>query len=311
MVPSPDVLPPAMPDARIRADGRPTPEFRAELRRVRSWRNALSIASTYAQAGLVIYAAVHFGPWAWLPAVLLMGRTHAQLAALMHDASHRMLFTNKALNDWTGRWLLGYPGWTPTDAYRRSHAAHHREEFGPDEPDLALYRGYPLTRASFRRKLWRDARGSTGWKLIKPLLAGVRSPNRARRRTTIEILAVQAVLFAAAIASGHWWVYPLLWVLPYMTVWRVINRLRAIAEHGGLGPSPDRRATTHSVRQHWVARFALVPYNIGFHLAHHVDSGIPFRSLPRFHRALRDAGYITDAYEYPSYRMLWRALRSG
>ena len=35
------------------------------------------------------------------------------------------------------------------------------------------------------------------------------------------------------------------------------------------------------VRQSWAARFVLVPYNIGWHLAHHVDSGIPFRNLPR------------------------------
>ena len=28
-----------------------------------------------------------------------------------------------------GRWLLGFPAFTSTDAYRRVHMAHHREEF--------------------------------------------------------------------------------------------------------------------------------------------------------------------------------------
>ena len=50
------------------------------------------------------------------------------------------------------------PG-TVLDAYRRGHMAHHREEFGPDEPDIPLYRGYPISRDSMRRKLVRDARG--------------------------------------------------------------------------------------------------------------------------------------------------------
>ena len=50
-----------------------------------------------------------------------------------------------ALNDWVGRWLLGYPSFASTDAYRRVHMAHHRQEFGPDEPDLPLYVGYPIT----------------------------------------------------------------------------------------------------------------------------------------------------------------------
>ena len=47
--------------------------------------------------------------------------------------------------------------------------AHHRDEFGPDEPDIALYVGYPIPPDSFRRKLWRDATGQTGWKLLKGL----------------------------------------------------------------------------------------------------------------------------------------------
>ena len=52
--------------------------------------------------------------------------------------------------------------------------------------------------------------------------------------------------------------YPVLWLAPYLTVWRVINRLRSIAEHGGMQRSKDRRETTHSVRQHLVARFLLL-----------------------------------------------------
>jgi fatty acid desaturase len=75
--------------------------------------------------------------------------------------------------------------------------------------------------------------------------------------------------------------------------------------------STDRRATTHTVRQHPLARFCLVPYWIGWHLAHHVDAGIPMRHLPRYHRALVESGYVTADLEYASYPALWRALRAG
>ncbi len=109
-------------------------------------------------------------------------------------------------------------------------------------------------------------------------------------------------------ATGRWWIYPLLWWLPWMTEWRVINRLRSIAEHGGMERSPDRRATTHNVRQSLLARFWVVPYNTGWHLAHHVDMGVPWRNLPAFHAELERAGYVTDAITYESYRALWRAL---
>ena len=305
----PATLPVAHETPEVRDDGRPTPALRDELRRIASWRNAGSVVSLYAQTAVLIWLCVRY-VWTLPLTFVLMGRAFAQFASLMHEAAHRLLFANKRANDWVGRWLLGFPAFTSTDAYRRVHMAHHRDEFGPDEPDMALYAGYPIGHASFRRKLIRDATGQTGLKLMRQLLGNVRSTDRRSRRTVWKILAIQAVLLGVAIASGRWWLYPVLWLAPYLTVWRVINRLRSIAEHGGLQRSKDRRQTTHSVRQHPLARFMLVPYHIGWHLAHHVDSGVPFRNLPRFHRALGGAGYVDGSFEYASYPAIWRALRS-
>lgn len=311
MVPDSVVLAPGLETADVHSDGRPCPATRERLRRIPAMRNALSVVSTYAQTIGLVWVAVRFGPWAWLPVFLLMGRAHAQFASLMHEAAHRLLFPKKSLNDFVGRWLIGYPAFTNTDAYRRVHMAHHREEFGPNEPDIALYANYPITRASFRRKLLRDASGRTGLRLLRDQLSGVRSPVPVVRRTLVKILLVQALMLTTAILAGVWWVYPLLWLAPYLTVWRVINRLRSIAEHGGLMASSDRRVTTHSVAQHMAARFVLVPFHIGWHLAHHVDAGIPFRNLPTYHRMLVASGYVRRDYEYPTYRALWKALRSG
>lgn len=311
MVPSPTLFVPGLDTTEVGVDGRPKPECRERLRRIPSWRNAFSVCWLYAQTGAVIYGAVRLGPWSWPIAFILMGRAHAQFLSLMHEAAHRLLFRNKTANDVVGRWLIGYPSFTNTDAYRRVHMAHHRREFGPDEPDIPLYAHYPITRASFRRKLTRDATGRTGLKLLLGQLRGLRGDNPLVRDSQIRIVAVQLAMIVASVVSGRWWVYPLLWLAPYLTVWRVINRLRSIAEHGGLRESDDRRVATHSVKQHWPARFFMVPYAIGFHLAHHVDAGVPFRNLPRFHRMLHESGYVNPGFEYSSYRAIWRALRTG
>jgi len=292
----------------VMPDGRLVSSRRDALRQIPSVRNGLSVVSVFAQTALLIYLAVRFGPVAWLPVFVLMGRAHAQFASLMHEAAHRLLFRNRSLNDFVGRWLIGYPAFTNTDAYRRVHMAHHREEFGPNEPDIALYANYPISAASWRRKLVRDAQGRTGLRLLRDQLRGARSEVAVVRQTLFKILAVQAVLIVGAIVAGYWWVYPLFWLLPYLTVWRVINRLRSVAEHGGLMASDDRRIATHSVKQHWSARFFLVPFNIGFHLAHHVDAGVPFRNLPKYHQMLTSSSYVPD--QYPNYRSLWTALHS-
>jgi fatty acid desaturase len=312
MVPEPSLLTAVATTGLVRADGRPQPGFREELRRIPSWRNAWSVLWVWVQSVSVVALVVWWShPVGYVLAFFLMGRACAQLASLMHESAHRLLFANRRLNDGVGRWLCGYPIFTSTDAYRRVHMAHHRHEFGPDEPDIPLYADYPISGASFRRKLGRDASGRTGVRLFRDQVRGFRSPDTRVRRTLGKILVVQAVLLGAAVAVGKWWLYPVLWVLPYLTVWRVINRLRSIAEHGGMDESDDRRATTHTVRQHAVARTFVVPYFIGWHLAHHVDAGIPMRALPRYHRALVDAGYVTPALERRSYRALWAALTAA
>jgi fatty acid desaturase len=268
------------------------------------------VLGVYLQSFGVIALAVWIGqPWAYAAAFLLMGRAHCMYNILGHEAAHRLLFNDKRVNDFVGKWLLAYASFQAIDLYRRAHMAHHREEFGPNEPDLDLYNGYPITRDSFWRKIRRDALFVSGWKNLKPLLKAVGKPGS--RRLALEILGVQAVILALFTLAGRPWLYPLLWLAPWMTVWRVLNRLRAIAEHGGMTRSADRRLTTHVVRQTWWARFWMVPYRTGWHLAHHVDIGIPWRNLPAFHRELVAAGWVPAGLEYPNYRALWRALRSG
>lgn len=311
VVPPADHLSDVLPTPRLSATGRPTPAIREQLRRIPGGRNALTVAGTWAQSfGVVAAAALIDRWWAYLVAFFLLGRAFALLNILGHEAAHRLLFSQRKLNDLVGRWLLAYPALTPFDLYRRSHMAHHRDELGPDEPDLDLYSGYPIRRASMRRKLTRDAVGISGWKNLAPLLKA--ATRRSSRGVAWRILAVQAAIWAVFWAvSGRWWLYPLLWLAPWMTVWRVLNRLRAIAEHAGMIRSADRRQTTHVVRQRPLARFWMVPYHTGWHLAHHVDSGIPWRRLPQLHAELVAAGWITPDLEYPSYLALWRALASG
>jgi fatty acid desaturase len=310
MRPSEDVLRDVLPTATLGPNGRPVGALRDELYSIPDTANWLHLAGIWIQSvGVIALAAWWDHPVGWLAAFLLMGRSFARFSILAHEAAHRLLFSNRALNDKVGAWLIAYPAFVPLDVYRRGHMAHHKEEFGPNEPDQQLYAGYPISGASWRRKLRRDANGNSGWKNLRGLLLALGS-ERARP-IALRILGWQAVLFVGMwVAFGRWWIYPALWLLPWMTVWRVLNRLRAVAEHGGMTASADRRLTTHHVRQSFSARFWMVPFNTGWHLAHHVDIGVPFSKLPRLHEELERAGYVGPGLEWPSYRSLWRHASS-
>ena len=306
LVPTANDLNDVLPSERLLPNGVAIPELRASFRHIDNWRNARAVFMVWFWTALLAYGGVHWGFVAAVAAFLLMGPMHARFAILMHESAHRLLFAKKKVNDFIGTWVVAYPAFIPISVYRRSHFAHHREEFGPDEPDIAFYRGYPCEGRDLRRRLLRDAVGISGYKNFVALLGAAFKPTS--RRIACSILGVQVVLFALFwLLTGAWWSYLAFWWLPWMTQWRVLNRLRAIAEHGGMGKSKDRRLTTHNVRQTWIARFWFVPYNTGWHLAHHVDMGVPWHNLPAYHRELQRAGYVTEDITFKNYFDLWRA----
>ena len=146
MVPADAVAARRPADRAAHGQGRPPPAVARRVaphpdrpQRRRPW--SFAVVQTY---GVVVAAAVVDTWWAWLAAFVWMGRGHALLNILGHEAAHRLLFPNRLANDGVGRWILGYPTLLPFYAYRRAHFAHHRDELGPDEPDTELYRGYPI-----------------------------------------------------------------------------------------------------------------------------------------------------------------------
>ncbi|MGA1557132.1 MAG: fatty acid desaturase family protein [Ilumatobacteraceae bacterium] len=306
MVPGDHLLPEVLPNDRFNARGMPVRELRDELRRIPDLRNVVAVGSTVVQSyGVVIAAAVVHTWWSYLLAFALMTRGHVCLNILGHEAAHRLLFSNRTANDLAGR-ILGYSSYQAMLSYRRAHMAHHRDEMGPDEPDTALYAGYPVSKASWRRKLRRDATGVSAAKNFVVLGHAVRK----RRPEALMILGLHLVLVSAAVATGRPVAY-VVWIVSWSTLWKVSNRLRAIAEHGGMIRSRDRRETTHVVRQSLLARYWMVPYHTGWHLAHHADMAVPWTNLPRLHDELVASGWIVPELEYPSYRAFWRAVSAG
>ncbi len=307
LVPGPEALPDVLPNSQLNERGMARRPLRDDLRRIQNGRNVLTVLLALVQSlGVVAGAAYLNAWWAYLVAFIVMARGHVCLNILAHEAAHRLLFTNQKANDLVGRWLLGYPSFQAMLAYRRAHFTHHRDEMGPEEPDAGYYAGYPLPKESWRRKLRRDLFGISAYKNFRTLVRAARH----RRTEAMQILGLHTVGLALTVAAGRPIAY-LVWIGSWSSLWRVSNRLRSVAEHGGLVRSQDRRMTSHVIKQSALPRFWMVPYNTGWHLAHHVDMGVPWRNLPRFHAMLVDAGWVNDALTYPSYRKFWRAATAG
>lgn len=273
-----------------------------------SWRGLALVGHCWGVILLAVVAGV-LVPWLIPLCVMVIGARQLGLAILMHEAAHAGLHPNLKVNDWVGHWLCAAPVGASLSAYRPYHLSHHKYAQQPEDPDLVLSAPFPVTRASLRRKIVRDLTGQTFFKQrIAPLLGRMASDDdtpegaRVTARSAIPFLAVNGLLLAAAVLAGVWWAYFALWLVPLMTWFPLVTRLRNIAEHACVENSsidPLRQART--TRAAWWERALIAPYWVNFHAEHHVFMHLPCWSLPRAHRLLAAKGVARRMEVAPGY----------
>jgi fatty acid desaturase len=243
-----------------------------------------------------------------LAAILLLGGRQLGLAVLMHEAGHRSLFRSRGLNEHLGQWLAAYPVLGDCDAYGASHREHHRLAGTREDPDLPNYAAYPVSLASFRRKILRDATGRTGLRLLGGLVAGTGNRLMMRDGEGTQALhrglIANGVIFAVLWAAGQPLLY-LLWVIAYLTTYPLVARIRQVAEHGNVPAlyEADPRGNTRTTRAGFLERLLLCPNFVNYHVEHHLMPGAPCWRLPALHRLLVERGFyrqhplaIADGY---------------
>jgi fatty acid desaturase len=273
------------------------------LLEMHDWKSWRSIAINW---GLVAASFALVARWpnplTVVVAIFVIGARQLGFAVLMHEAAHRTLFSDRRLNDWAGNWLCAYPVWGDLYPYRPYHLQHHAKTWTADDPDLALANPFPITRASLRRKVWRDLSGKTGWKRFRATLKRDLGRSRGRVRRNFDaglealhgVLITNAVLLGILTASGHPMLY-LLWIIAWLTSYSLVMRIRSIAEHAMIPDPESDLGNTRTTVARWWERLLIAPNYVNYHLEHHLLMTVPHYNLPRMHRLLRDRGALADA----------------
>jgi len=280
---------------RIPARALLTPGQLEALRTRVAWMGPALILHAWAVIlGAVALVAAFPNPLTYALAVMLIGSRQLGLAILMHDGAHGALARDQGRNLRLAQWFCAWPILADTESYRRYHLRHHAHTQQKDDPDLVLSAPFPITRRSYRRKFWRDITGRTGFQQRRAQLLNALGdpawplPRRlARLRGKLgPQLAANAVLFAGFALAGVWWAWPLLWLVPLLTWFQVITRIRNIAEHAVVPDSDDPLRNTRTTRANWIERAFIAPYWVNYHLEHHLLFWLPCYRLPRFHALL-------------------------
>ncbi len=293
-----------------------------ELAQIRSRSNVRGIwcvihAWAVIAAAMTLYAAWP-NPLTFVVAVVVIGSRQLGLAILMHDAAHGVLTASSWLNDRLSQIFCAWPVFSDTVAYRHYHMIHHRRTQQPDDPDLHLSAKFPITAASFRRKLWRDLSGQTGFKQRKAQFRNaLGKPGmslRARwlhfRRRMAKMLLANLVLLLILSAVGKPQYYLMFWLLPLLTWQQVVTRIRNIAEHAMVPDNDDIMRNARTTYAGILARAFLAPYWVNYHVDHHLLFYVPCYNLPKLHRLLLSKGLGPRMEIRPGYREVLRLATS-
>jgi fatty acid desaturase len=243
--------------------------------------------------------------WAWpIAGIFIATRQHA-LLALMHDASHYHLLSNRKLNDIISDLFCAFPTNITTAGYRYQHGEHHRHTNTEQDPYWVIMQAQPAWH--FPRTPLRAAAVFLGdglglyiadhAKAIGPWtylsrLAGKSQPKLTAGEHLRYVLFMGTLITSLTLAGG-WLHYLLLWVVPQSTVMMAFFRLRGLAEH------PLEKDNTLTELQEsrdnpgrLFERILIAPMNINYHLTHHLFPSIPFNNLPKMHARLKESGLL-------------------
>lgn len=281
---------------------------------LRAW--LLVLGNWLAIALIFALVAAYPNPLSILLGLILLAGRQLGLSVLMHECGHRTLFKTPRLNDVIGQWFCALPVMNDQPSYARGHLEHHRQAGTREDPDLPNYQAYPVSRASFRRKVIRDLTGQTGIKLLAYILRGasgaISREKRKSARPFLQQLLVQFILCSILLLAGIGWTY-LLWVTAYLSFFMLIIRIRQVAEHAAVPDlfDPDPRLNTRTVEAPWWQRLVFAPNGVNYHMEHHFMASVPCYRLAALRRHLKAQGALQGVPEFKGYPQVLRHAVAG
>jgi fatty acid desaturase len=274
--------------------------------------SAIAVAF-WALGGLISWLTTQNQAWIIAAFVLVagLGILSAQYGFIAHEASHRQVFRNNKLNDWTGLFLANLFAGLSYGFWLRKHNKHHQRpnQIGQD-PDIAI-RVLSFTTESKESKKgierwFSDRQGYlfpllllfTGFDLLADSLAGLR---RSDRKLSIRVLEFSLMMIRQLTPYVLFaWMFGPLWAIALwfvmMMVFGFFMGAAFAPNHKGMPLVPKdakldffsrQVLTSRNIRGSWLKDNLMGGLN--YQVEHHL-----FPSMPRPH--LRRAHELVSEY---------------
>ncbi len=236
--------------------------------------------------------------WLTLAISILNAAFLLRLFTIQHDCGHGAFFSNRGVNDWTGR-VLGVLTLTPYDVWKRTHSIHHSSSGNLGRRGMGDIHTKTVAEyqqlSAYDRFMYRVYRHPVTLFVFGPsylFLLQNRLPlglTQHARYWISAMLTNAAQIIALAVIWYFGGVLPILLIfLPSTILAATIGVWLFYVQHQFENTkwSADEEWQLHDAALHGSSYYVLPPVlqwfsaNIGIHHVHHLYSRIPFYRLP-------------------------------
>jgi len=243
--------------------------------------------------------------------VIMIGARQHGLLIIVHEGVHYRLCRTRLFNDIVSDVFAALPIFFCTYGYRIHHLAHHghlNTEKDPDWSRKANLRDWTFPQRPRMLAVTFMRVALSSWYKMAQLfwtMSGL-----GRRSTWVEpaqrrVLA-RKIVFYGALASvltifSGWSFFLFYWMIPYLIVMPLVERVRSVSEHFGLQYNHPF-TQSRDVLSTPVESFFFGPHNIRYHMVHHLFPTVPQYNLPKLHEVLMGMeGYRNHAHQNDGY----------
>jgi fatty acid desaturase len=271
-----------------------------------SWQTCAHIVIEWL---FIISAALCLSLW-WNPVlyifcVLWIGIRQHALFVLMHDATHFKLLKNKYLNDLVSDVVLAWPLLFCTKSYRQSHFEHHKYTNTSKDPDFVAKSNsgwiFPLSRKKYFLVLLKEVLGINDFTKKVGNLKG----EKIKFKNIKYIFSLRTLYYSLILSISIYFKFLstllLYWFIPLFTVTEILLQVRYLAEHFGVENNNIYNQTRTTIPSR-IEKFFLSPYNVNYHLEHHLFPNVVCYKLADLHKHLlshqvyKDNSCISNTY---------------
>jgi fatty acid desaturase len=261
------------------------------LTKLSPWKSIFAISLNW----LFIFAAIaihikYAHPLVYFLSWMLIATRLYAFYSLIHDAIHFLIVRNKKWNDLIAQVFLGLPIFISLKNMRAAHLAHHKHLQTDLDPEMKHLNydefQFPKSKQGLIRLFLMDISGINFvyYQLLKAKSLLINFNPSGYNKARVMLFSFYFLIFTLAILAGFGKEIFLYWLLPYATLYQVLNRLRLATEHFNI--DENFGVNTRSVIPSFIEKWTLTPHNLGYHLDHHLYPGVPFYNLPQLHQML-------------------------